>query len=99
MAVLTAKKPVAHRPSRRISPGSGPPARPRTIEANTSGTTTIWIVARNSRPGNASQLPITSPVAGWNRPVSGPITMPVTSPSPMPMSTCSHSLPSTSRVR
>lgn len=63
-------------------------AKPRIMEAITSGITTIWISVRNSLPGSASYSPSTRPVVGANQPAEGPIAMPTRMPSTMPASTC-----------
>ncbi len=60
------------------------------MEANTSGMTIIWMRARNSWPGSASQLPAVVATSGSTQPTLGPISIPVASPKTMPISTLSH---------
>ena len=72
---------------------------PRMIDATTSGMTIIWMRARKSWPGKASQLPTVLPTSGSSQPTPGPINVPATMPSTMPMSTCSQSRPWTRRRR
>ena len=57
------------------------------IEANTSGMTIIWIEARNSWPGNASQLPMVVAMCGSTQPMLGPSSTPVARPRAMAIST------------
>ncbi|MDZ7829021.1 MAG: hypothetical protein U5K33_05890 [Halofilum sp. (in: g-proteobacteria)] len=75
------------------------PASPRTIEANTSGTTIICTSTRKIWPGSASQLTIVCEVAGSTQPTPGPSSTPVAMPSTMPITTFSQRRPSTSRLR
>lgn len=99
MAVVITKKPVTLRPSFRNCSRSSLAASPRTTEAITRGITIIWMVARNSCPGKASQLPINVPVSGSTSPTDGPRSVPVINPRNMPMSTFSQSFPCTSPER
>ncbi len=62
------------------------------------GMTIIWISARNSLPGKASQSAMVLAVAGSVQPVVGPIRMPVVMPRIMPITTCSHNLPAHQRL-
>lgn len=61
------------------------------IEAKIKGITIIWIRARNKRPGNANQSPMTAATRGLTMPAVGPIRIPTVIPASIAMSICSHS--------
>ena len=69
---------------------------PRMIEANTSGTTIIWIRPRNSDPGSAAHCPMGAETVFGTRPRSGPISSPAPIPSTIATTTLSHRRLSTS---